>query len=113
GRGCSAAISARRWRGGDGMTATTTAPDAQAGATGTAERPRVLVAEKIAAAGIAALEAKCDVEVADGWDVDMLLSRVSEFDAIVVRSATKVTAEVIDAGTSLRVIGRAGVGVDN
>lgn len=76
-------------------------------------RPSVLVAERIAPAGLAALEARCDVEVADGWSAETLLARVSEFDAIVVRSATKVTAEVIDAATQLRVVGRAGVGVDN
>jgi D-3-phosphoglycerate dehydrogenase len=93
------------------MTATATAGQGQATSTG--DRPRVLVAEKIAPAGIAALEAQCEVEVADGWDVPTLLERIPEFDAIVVRSATKVTAEVIDAGTRLRVIGRAGVGVDN
>lgn len=97
--------------------ATTTRAETSTGAQGatidSAARPRVLVAERIAAAGIAALEAACDVEVADGWDAEQLRARIAEFDAIVVRSATKVTAELIEAGTRLRVIGRAGVGVDN
>jgi D-3-phosphoglycerate dehydrogenase len=44
---------------------------------------------------------------------DELLQRIAEFDCILVRSATKVTREVIDAGTNLKVIGRGGVGVDN
>lgn len=94
------------------MTATT-APAGTAQATGGGARPRVLVAEKIAQAGIDAIAERCDVEVADGWDVDTLRERLPQFDAIVIRSATKLTAELIDAGTNLRVIGRAGVGVDN
>lgn len=91
--------------------ATTTSPDARLQASG--ERPRVLVAEKIAPRGLEALEAACEVEIAGGWDLDTLRSRLPEFDAIVIRSATKMTSELIDAGTRLRVIGRAGVGVDN
>jgi len=42
-----------------------------------------------------------------------LLQRIPEYECIIVRSATKVTKEVIDAGTKLRVIARGGVGVDN
>ena len=42
-----------------------------------------------------------------------LASRISEFDVLLVRSATKVNREIIDAGTSLKLIGRAGVGLDN
>ncbi len=92
---------------------TTTAPKAATTQGASGDRPRVLVAEKIAQSGIDAIAARCDVEVADGWDLDTLTSRLPEFDAIVIRSATKLTAELIDAGTNLRVIGRAGVGVDN
>ncbi len=95
------------------MTTTTTAPTGQDATTGSGARPRVLVAEKIAQAGIDAIAERCDVEVADGWDRDTLTSRIGEFDAIVIRSATKLTADLVDAGTNLRVIGRAGVGVDN
>ncbi|MCB0878976.1 MAG: phosphoglycerate dehydrogenase [Thermoleophilia bacterium] len=94
-------------------TTTTTAPGAEAAATEAGERPRVLIAEKIAQAGIDSIAEQCDVEVADGWDLDTLTSRIGEFDAIVIRSATKMTPELIEAGTNLRVIGRAGVGVDN
>ncbi|MCW2923140.1 MAG: phosphoglycerate dehydrogenase [Thermoleophilia bacterium] len=93
------------------MSTTSTTPAPLHAARG--DRPKVLVAERIADAGIAALEASCDVEVADGWGIEGLLNRIPEFDAIVVRSATKVTADVIEAGTRLRVVGRAGVGVDN
>ena len=45
--------------------------------------------------------------------VDELISLIGEYDALVVRSETKVTAPVVEAGTRLRVIARAGVGVDN
>jgi len=95
------------------MTATTTAPATDTTVHVAGERPRVLVAERIADAGIAALKARCDVEIADGWNIEGLTARIAEFDAIVIRSATKLNADLIDAGTRLRVIGRAGVGVDN
>lgn len=94
------------------MSTTTTAEPEQVDA-GAADRPSVLVAEPLAAAGIAALETRCDVTVADGWSADELAGRIDGFDAIVVRSATKVTADLIERGTRLRVVGRAGVGVDN
>ncbi|MBC7461990.1 MAG: phosphoglycerate dehydrogenase [Thermoleophilia bacterium] len=93
------------------MTATSPASEAQAVPAG--ERPRVLVAEELAPAGIAALEARTDVTHGAGWSLEELTERISEFDGIVVRSATKVNAALIEAGTNLRVVGRAGVGVDN
>lgn len=79
-----------------------------------AEKKKVLVKEKLAPEGIAYLEAQ-GLEVVDGtgWDADELLARVGEVHGLIVRSATKVTAEVIRAGEKLEVIGRAGVGVDN
>ena len=74
------------------------------------ERPRVLIRESIAEAGIDLLRSRFDVDV-DG-DSD-LPERIGEYDAIVIRSATKLTAELIQRGERLKVIGRAGVGVDN
>jgi D-3-phosphoglycerate dehydrogenase len=74
---------------------------------------RVLVAEKIGASGIDLLREHFDVDTAfdqDGFD---LAARIADYDGILIRSATKMTAELIEAGTRLRVIGRAGVGVDN
>jgi D-3-phosphoglycerate dehydrogenase len=71
---------------------------------------RVLVREPIADAGIELLQAKFDVDVDLESPLDEIVGR---YDALIVRSATKVTAEVIAAGTNLKVIGRAGVGVDN
>ena len=74
------------------------------------ERPRVLVREPIAAPGLELLRARFDV-VEDG---DSALAEIIDgFDAIVVRSATEVDADVIERGTHLKVIARAGVGIDN
>jgi D-3-phosphoglycerate dehydrogenase len=74
------------------------------------DRPRVLVREPIAEAGIALLRRRFDVVEDSESD---LLEIIGGFDALVVRSATTVDAAVIDAGRRLKVIGRAGVGVDN
>jgi len=73
-------------------------------------RPRVLVREEIAEAGIRLLESRFDVDVDRESD---LAERIGDYDAIVIRSATKLTADVIARAKRLKVIGRAGVGVDN
>jgi D-3-phosphoglycerate dehydrogenase / 2-oxoglutarate reductase len=74
---------------------------------------RILVAEKIAPAGVDMLRERFDVDVAEGWNADELAERIGEYDGILIRSATKLTAELIGRATRLKVIGRAGVGVDN
>src|SRR5262249_40677297 len=74
---------------------------------------RILVTEKIAPEGLEALRAAAQVDVLLDLDKTMLLEVLPAYDALVVRSATKVTAQVIEAGERLRVIGRAGTGVDN
>ncbi|MBP1464787.1 phosphoglycerate dehydrogenase [Candidatus Chloroploca sp. M-50] len=74
---------------------------------------RILVTEKIAAEGLDVLRRAGEVDVKLDLDKAALLAQVAEYDALVVRSATKVTAEVIAAGKQLKVIGRAGTGVDN
>jgi D-3-phosphoglycerate dehydrogenase / 2-oxoglutarate reductase len=74
---------------------------------------RILVAEPIAEEGLARLQAAAHVDVCTGLDKAALLAALPEYDALVVRSATKVTEEVLAAGTRLRVVGRAGTGVDN
>jgi D-3-phosphoglycerate dehydrogenase len=75
---------------------------------------RVLVTEELADSGLEALRAAGhDVDVRLGCTPDELLEIVAGAQALVIRSATKVTAEVIDAGTDLVVIGRAGIGLDN
>ncbi len=70
----------------------------------------MLVREEIAEPGVELLRARFDVDV-DG-DSD-LAAIIGLYDGIVIRSATKLTAELIERGTRLKVIGRAGVGVDN
>ena len=77
-------------------------------------KPAVLVAEKLSEAGLAVLREFADVECAYGMSPAELLAKVSQFDALIVRSGTKVTREVLEAGRGrLRVVGRAGVGIDN
>lgn len=74
---------------------------------------KVLVAEKIAPSGIDQLKAEFDVEVKTDLSHEELVAEIPGYDALIVRSASKVTRDVIDAGTDLKIIGRAGVGVDN
>ena len=76
-------------------------------------RPRVLVAEKIGASGISLLEDSFDVELGFDWRRERLAERIGEFDGILIRSATKLDAELIARADRLRAVGRAGVGVDN
>jgi D-3-phosphoglycerate dehydrogenase len=73
----------------------------------------VVIAEPIAQPGIDTLAEDCDVDVAIGVDSDELRDRLAGANALIVRSATKVTAELLAAAPQLRVVGRAGVGVDN
>lgn len=77
------------------------------------EKPRVLVADQLAEDGLARLRRAAEVEVRLKQSEADLATMVADFDALVVRSETKVTATVLEAGRRLRVVGRAGVGVDN
>ena len=73
-------------------------------------RLRVLVREEIAPAGVELLRSRFDVDEDSSSD---LAGIIGNYDAIVIRSATKLTADLIAKGTNLKVIGRAGVGIDN
>ncbi len=75
--------------------------------------PRVLIADPIAQDGIDLLAQAAEVDVKTGLPPNELRAIIGEYDALVVRSETRVTADIIAAGTRLQVIGRAGVGVDN
>jgi D-3-phosphoglycerate dehydrogenase / 2-oxoglutarate reductase len=77
------------------------------------EQQRVLVAEPIADAGVGLLRERFAVESGVGWSRDELARRIGEFDGIVIRSATRLDADLIGRAGRLRVIGRAGIGVDN
>ena len=74
---------------------------------------KVLVAEKIAPSGIEKLKEQFEVEVKTDLTPEQLVAEIPAYDALIVRSATKATREVIEAGVNLKIIGRAGVGVDN
>jgi D-3-phosphoglycerate dehydrogenase len=76
-------------------------------------RPRVLVKEKIGDSGVALLREHFDVDLGVDWSEEELAERIGDYDGIVIRSATKMTAELIEKATNLKAIGRAGVGVDN
>jgi D-3-phosphoglycerate dehydrogenase / 2-oxoglutarate reductase len=75
---------------------------------------KVLVSDPVAAEGVAILRrAGLDVDVRTGLTKDELIQTIGEYDALAVRSETKVTADVLEAASRLKIIGRAGVGVDN
>src|SRR4051794_11410736 len=78
-------------------------------------RPKVLIADSISQHGIDELvrEGALDVTIKTGLSEIELTDAIPEFAGMVVRSQTKVTAKILNAGNKLRVIGRAGVGVDN
>ena len=74
---------------------------------------RILVSDAIALEGVELLKQQADVEVRTGLKPEELMEIMGGFEALVVRSETKVTAEIISAGKRLQVIARAGIGVDN
>ncbi|TQS33701.1 hypothetical protein Golomagni_05943, partial [Golovinomyces magnicellulatus] len=76
-------------------------------------RPRILVPEKVSPDGLALLTPLFDVDVRQGLSSEELLSIIPAYQGLIVRSETKVTADVFKAGKKLRVVARAGVGVDN
>jgi D-3-phosphoglycerate dehydrogenase len=75
---------------------------------------KVIITDPIAKAGVKLLQdAGIEVDERPGLPPAELIQAIPAYDAIIVRSATKVTADVINAGTNLKVVGRAGVGLDN
>jgi D-3-phosphoglycerate dehydrogenase len=75
--------------------------------------PRVLVPEKVSADGLAMLQDQFEVDIRLGLTADELMAIIPSYQAMIVRSETKVTAAVLAAGHKLRVVARAGVGTDN
>ncbi|HEX4391825.1 MAG TPA: phosphoglycerate dehydrogenase [Mycobacterium sp.] len=75
--------------------------------------PVVLIADKLAESTVAALGDDIEVRWVDGPDREKLLAAVPQADALLVRSATTVDAEVLDAAPRLKIVARAGVGLDN
>ena len=74
---------------------------------------RVLVTEKLSDAGLELLRERFQVDVREDLARGDLAAEIAPYDALVIRSATRVTAEVLDAAPRLKVVARAGIGVDN
>ncbi|MDA8346182.1 MAG: phosphoglycerate dehydrogenase [Thermaerobacter sp.] len=77
------------------------------------KRPRVLVTEHLGDEGLKALRAEVDVEAYDLLPVDELPKLLPAFDAVIIRSAHRMTKDLLDLAPQLRVVARAGAGVDN
>lgn len=76
-------------------------------------KKKVIIAEKIDKSGIELLQKEFDTDVCIGISREELLEKIHEYDALVVRSATKVNAELLEKATNLKMVGRAGNGIDN
>ena len=74
---------------------------------------KVLISEKLAPAGIERLREHYEVDVRPGLPVEELREAIGDYDALIVRSATTVDAELLERAENLKVVGRAGVGLDN
>jgi D-3-phosphoglycerate dehydrogenase len=76
--------------------------------------PKVLISDKLSPAAVAIFKERgVDADVKPGLTKDELMAIIGDYDGLAIRSATKVTADVIKAAKNLKVIGRAGIGVDN
>ncbi len=77
-------------------------------------KPRVLISDKMDPNAARIFEERgCDVDVITGKTPDELKEIIGQYDGLAIRSSTKVTKDILDAATRLKVIGRAGIGVDN
>ncbi|MDD2638965.1 MAG: phosphoglycerate dehydrogenase, partial [Methanothrix sp.] len=74
---------------------------------------KVLVSDPLSEEGVRKLETEAEVDVITNLSPEELIEKIKDYDALAIRSGTKVTAEVIAAADKLKVVGRAGVGVDN
>lgn len=77
-------------------------------------KPKVLISDKMDPNAARIFEERgCEVDVITGESPEQLIARIGEYDGLAIRSSTKVTKAILDAATNLKVIGRAGIGVDN
>jgi D-3-phosphoglycerate dehydrogenase / 2-oxoglutarate reductase len=77
-------------------------------------KPKVLISDKMDPNAAKIFEERgCDVDVITGETPEQLIARIGEYDGLAIRSSTRVTKEVLAAAKNLKVIGRAGIGVDN
>jgi len=80
----------------------------------TAAKPRVLIADKIDPLALEIFEKNgCDVDYKPGLSPEEQIAIIGDYHGLAVRSSTRATPEMIAAATNMRVIGRAGIGVDN
>ena len=75
--------------------------------------PKVLVSDPVDQAGLDILSQVAQVDINTSLSPEELVAAIGDYDALMIRSGTRVTKAVIDAGQNLKIIGRAGVGVDN
>jgi D-3-phosphoglycerate dehydrogenase len=76
--------------------------------------PKVLISDKMDPKAAAIFKERgIDVDVITGKTKEELIAMIGDYDGLAIRSATKVTADVLAAATNLKVVGRAGIGVDN
>src|SRR6476660_8704228 len=76
--------------------------------------PRVLISDALSPAAVTIFrERGVEVDVRPGIDKDELAAIIGDYDGLAIRSATKVTAKLLETATRLKVVGRAGIGVDN
>ena len=75
--------------------------------------PKVLITDNVASEGVELLQKNVPTDIKRGLTPDELVDIIGDYDALVVRSETKVTGPVIEAGRNLKVVARAGIGVDN
>ncbi|KAH7074297.1 D-isomer specific 2-hydroxyacid dehydrogenase [Paraphoma chrysanthemicola] len=76
-------------------------------------KPKILIPEKVSPDGLALLKDQFEVDEKKGLSPEELKSIIGDYEALIVRSETQVTAELLDAAKKLKVVARAGVGVDN
>jgi D-3-phosphoglycerate dehydrogenase len=77
-------------------------------------KPKVLISDKMDPNAAAIFrERGCEVDEITGLKPEELIAIIGQYDGLAIRSSTKVTKEILDAATNLKVVGRAGIGVDN
>jgi len=74
---------------------------------------KVLVTDKLDSSGLDILQGSCELDYKPGTSHEELKSCIKDYDALLIRSETRVTKEILENATNLKIIGRAGVGVDN
>ena len=77
------------------------------------QKPKILIPEKVSPDGLALLKGQFEVDEKKGLSPEELKEIIGEYEALIVRSETKVTADLLEAAKKLKVVARAGVGVDN